>query len=222
MSNPITSHSNEEEIEMLLPFYVTGRLDRSEGGLIADHVGERPELVRQLALIQDERIGAIAANKAIATSPALDFRRVTAAIAARPSCLGPRPWDRIKRWFEMPVSQSRGWAVAAAMLLILLQGAAIASLVATRQSQDFFAASGTKQVAGPSTTVLVRFAEGTTTSAIAGMLAGLGMTIVDGPKGGGVFTVRLGPGDMKETERDRAIAELNARSDAVTFVARLP
>lgn len=221
MSNPITSRSNDEEIEMLLPFYVTGRLNRSERGLIADHVGERPDLVRQLALIQDERVGAIAANKAIATSPRLDFRRVTAAIAARPSSLRPRPWDRIKRWFEMPVSQSRGWAVAAT-LLILLQVAAIASLVATRQSHDFFAASGTKQVAGPSTTVLVRFAEGTTTSAIAGMLAGLGMTIVDGPKGGGVFTVRLGPGDMKEAERDRAIAELNARSDAVTFVARLP
>jgi len=37
-----------------------------------------------------------------------------------------------------------------------------------------------------------------------------------------VFTVRLGPADMREAERDRAIAELKARSDAVAFVARLP
>lgn len=224
MSNQIFSHFDDEEIQMLLPFYVTGRLDRSEADQIDDHVSRRSDLAELLSLVQDERTAAIEANKAIA-APARNFQRVAAAIAtppARPAGPDGRPWDQIKRWFEMPLPQARGWAAAAALLLIVLQGAAIASLVAVRNSQNFVAASGSQETAGRDSVVLVRFADGATTAAVADMLTGLGMSIVDGPRGGGVFTVRLGAKDMNEAERDRAIADLRTRSDAVTFVARLP
>ena len=122
----------------------------------------------------------------------------------------------------MPTSHSRGWIGAAAALVIIVQGAAIATLVVTQYSPTFTAASGGREATGAGTFVVVRFADGATTSAVTDVLAGLDMAIVDGPKSGGLFTVRLGARNMKEAERDRAIADLKAHSDLVTFVTRLP
>jgi hypothetical protein len=225
MSNEITPHSTDEEIEMLLPFYLTGRLDRGDADKIDEYVSRRPIVARHLSLIRDERTGAVAANEAFAARPARNFQRLATAIAVRPAQTARpdgRLLDRIKRFFEMPVSHSRGWISAAAALVIIVQGAAIATLVVTQYSPTFTAASGGREATGAGTFVVVRFADGATTSAVTEVLAGLDMAIVDGPKSGGLFTVRLGARDMKEVERDRAIADLRAHSDLVTFVTRLP
>lgn len=225
MNNEITPHSNDEEIEMLLPFYVTGRLDRGDADQIDEHVSRRPIVARHLSLIRDERAGAVAANEAFAARPARNFQRLATAIAVMPAQTARadgRLLDRLKRFFEMPASHPRAWISAAAALVIIVQGAAIATLVVTQYSPTFTAASGGREATGAGTFVVVRFADGATTSAVTEVLAGLGMAIVDGPKSGGLFTVRLGPRDMKEVERDRAIADLRAHGDLVTFVTRLP
>jgi hypothetical protein len=224
MSNEITPHSTDEEIEMLLPFYVTGQLDRGDANKIDEYVSRRPIVARHLSLIRDERAGAVAANEAFAARPAGNFQRLATAIAVRPAQtarLDGRLLDRIKRFFEMP-AHSRGWISAAAALVIIVQGAAIAALVVTQYSPTFTAASGGREATGAGTFVVVRFADGATTSAVTEVLAGLDMAIVDGPKSGGLFTVRLGARDMKEAERDRAIADLKAHSDLITFITRLP
>lgn len=225
MSNEITPRSTDEEIEMLLPFYVTGQLDRGDADKIDEYVSRRPVVARHLSLIRDERAGAVAANEAFAARPAGNFQRLATAIAVRPAQtarLDGRLLDRIKRFFEMPASHSRGWIGAAAALVIIVQGTAIATLVVTQYSPTFTAASGGREATGAGTFVVVRFADGATTSAVTEVLAGLDMAIVDGPKSGGLFTVRLGARDMKEAERDRAIADLKAHSDLITFVTRLP
>jgi hypothetical protein len=225
MSNEITPHSTDEEIQMLLPFYVTGRLDRGDVDKIDEHVSRRPMVARHLSLIRDERAGAVAANEAFAARPARNFQRLATAIAVRPAPTvrrDDRLSDRIKRFFEMQASTSRGWIGAAAALVIMVQGAALAALVVTPYSPTFTAASGGREATGAATLVVVRFAEGATTSAVTEVLAGLDMAIVDGPRSGGLFTVRLGARDMKEAERDRAIAALRAHGDLVTFVTRLP
>ena len=225
MSNEITPHSTDEEIEMLLPFYVTGQLDRGDADKIDEYVSRRPIVARHLSLIPDQPAGAVAPNEAVAARPAGNFPRLATAIAVRPAQtarLEGRLLDRIKRFFEMPASHSRGWISAAAALVIIVQGAAIATLVVTQYSPTFTAASGGREATGAGTFVVVRFADGATTSAVTEVLAGLDMAIVDGPKSGGLFTVRLGARDMKEAERDRAIADLKAHSDLITFVTRLP
>ncbi|MGB8397706.1 hypothetical protein [Bradyrhizobium sp.] len=225
MSNAITPHSRDEEIELLLPFYVTGRLDRADAERIDVHISQRPEASNLLSLIREERASAVTANQAFAARPARSFQRVAATIAMMPvRTTGPdeRLWDRIKRLFEMPESPMRGWIGAAAALVIVVQGTAIATLVATQYFPTFTAASGGREATGSGTMVVVRFADGATTSAVTDLLARLGMAIVDGPRSGGLFTVRLGPSSMNEVERDQAIADLRAQGDVVAFVTRLP
>ena len=192
----------------------------------ASIIARRPTIASHLPLVCDERAGVVAANEAFADRPTGNFDRVAAAIGddagARPHVPIIASSDRIKRLFEMPALGSRGWIGAAAAVVIVAQTTAIATLVVPRHSPTFTAASGGREAPGAGTSAVVRFADGATTSAVTELLAGLGMTIVDGPRSGGLFTVRLGTRDMTEAERNRAIADLKARSDLVAFVTRLP
>jgi len=225
MSKAINPHSRDEEIEMMLPFYVTGRLDRTDTDRIDGYVSRRPEAANLLSLIRDERAGAVMANEALVTGPARRFDRVAAAIAMVPAQTARpdrRLLDGIKYFFELPTSPAGRWIAAAAALVIIVQAAAIATLVATPYSPTFTAASGDREATGSGTMVVVRFADGATTLAVTDVLARLGMAIVDGPRSGGLFTVRLGRRNMNEVERDRAIADLRAQGDVVTFATRMP
>ncbi len=225
MSNDIAPHTEAEDIEMLLPFYVMGRLDRGDAERIDECLVRHPDIADRLRLIREERAAVATANIAVTAFPAHDFERLAASVAMTP-VRAPRPdgslWDRIKRVFTIPASQSRAWIGAAAMLVMVVQGAAIATLVATRDSPNFATASGGRETTESGAIAVVRFAGNATTAAIADMLAELGMAIVDGPRSGGLFTVRIGPSKMSEAARDRALAELKMHGDLVSFATRLP
>jgi hypothetical protein len=86
----------------------------------------------------------------------------------------------------------------------------------------FHEASGGNGTVDAGTTVFVRFADDASAAAIADVLSGLGVKIIDGPRGGKLFTVRIGPKTMSESERERVIAALKARSDLIVFVTQTP
>lgn len=225
MSKKIAPNFRDDEIEMLLPFYVTGRLDPDDAGKVDERIGQFPDIENVLSLIREERQGAVAANKAVAAVPVVDFERVARAIAANPvrTASAAEPMlDWIRRWLEVPVSRPRAWLGAATALLIVAQSAGIALLVATRYPPTLTVASGGPQAPGSGTTAVVRFADGATTLAVASTLAELGMTIVDGPKSGDLFRVRLGADEMTDAARSHAIDQLRSRSDVVKFVTRQP
>ncbi len=227
MSKETTDHSRREDIETMLPFYVTGQLDQADAARIDDYLRRHPNVASQLDLIRAERDSTVVANGVFASRPVPNFERVaamigtTAAKSARPASPGARPLDWIRRLFDMPAPHSLGWIAAAAAIVILLQSATIGALIVAQYSGTFIGAGG-PGASGPATTAVVRFADGAATAAVADALTGLGVTIVDGPKGGRLFTVRLGPKNMGDAERDRLIAALKARSDLVAFVALKP
>ena len=225
MSKKIAPDIHDDEIEMLLPFYVTGRLDPDDAEKVDERISRCPDIENILSLIREEREGAVAANKAVVTRPVVDFERLATAIAVTPvrtASAAESVLDRIRRWFEIPSPQPRAWLAAAAALLIVAQSAAIALLVATQHPPTLTTASGGREAPGSGTTAVVRFADGATTSAVAGSLAELGMAIVDGPRSGNLFSVRLGAKEMTEAARNHAIDALRARSDVVIFVTRQP
>jgi len=220
--------TRREEIEKMLPFYVTGRLDHADAQEIGDYLKHHPDVANQLDLVHAERDSAVAANAIYANRAVHNFDRVAAMIgrpAARPArATGRRlDWtDRIKQLFAMPSSPALGLLGAAAAIVILLQAAAIGTLVVAHYPGIFTGASGGNGAVDAGTTVFVRFADDATTATIADAFSGLGVRIVDGPRGGRLFTVRIGPKNMGEGERARLIAALNARSDVVAFVTQMP
>ena len=224
----MNEETRREEIEKMLPFYVTGRLDHADGEEVGDYLKHHPDVARALDLARAERDSAVAANAVYANRPVRSFDGVAAMIgkaAAQPVRAAPREldWiDRIKRLFAMPSSPALGLLGAAAAIVILLQAVAIGTLVVAHYPGIFTGASGGNGAVDAGTTVVVRFADDATTAAIADALSGLDVRIIDGPQGGRLFTVRIGPKDMGEGERERLIAALKARSDVVAFVTQTP
>ena len=219
--------TKREEVEKLLPFYVTGRIDHADAEEIGDYLERHPDVAKQLDLARAERDSAVVANAVYADRPVHSFDRVAAMIgkeAARPARAASRGanWiDRIKRLFAMPSSPALGLLGTAAAIVIVLQAATIGSLVVAHY-RGIFNVAGNNGVVDAGTTVVVRFADDATTAAIADALSGLDVKIIDGPSGGRLFTVRLGPKNMGAGERERLIAALKARSDVVVVVMPTP
>ena len=211
-----------DEVEMMLPFYVTGQLDHAEANEIDDYLKHHPDVARQLDLIRAERESTAAGNAIYASGPARSFERVAAMIGktpAQPTRAAGWGLDWIKQLFAIPSSPALGFVGAAAAIVILLQAATIGTLVVAQYSGIFTGASGGNEAVDAGTTVVVRFADDASAAAIADVLSGLGLKIVDGPRGGRLFTVRIGPKNMSEGERERLIAALKARSDLIVFVS---
>ena len=210
-----------DEVEMMLPFYVTGQLDHAEANEIDDYLKHHPDVARQLDLVRAERESTAATNAIYASRPARSFDRVAAMIGkapAQPARAAGWGLDWIKQLFAVPSSPALGFVGATAAIVILLQAATIGTLVVAQYS-GIFSPAGGNETADVGTTVVVRFADDASAAAIADVLSGLGLKIVDGPRGGRLFTVRIGPKNMSEGERERLIAALKARSDLIVFVS---
>jgi anti-sigma factor RsiW len=215
--------AKRDEVEMMLPFYVTGQLDQAEANEIDDYLERHPDVARQLEFIRAERESTVAGNAIYASRPAKSFDRVAAMIGKTPAKPAPAAgsWlDLIKQLFTMPSSPALGFVGAAAAIVILLQAATIGTLVVAQYPNIFTGASGGNGTVDAGTTVVVQFSDNASAVAIADLLSGLGVKIIDGPSGGKLFTVRIGPKNMSEGDRERLIAALKARRDLIVFVTQ--
>lgn len=209
-----------EEIEMLLPWYVTGKLDRHDTKHVEAYLASHPELQSQLDLIQDEQTRTSALYDKI-TGPSPEFDDRLMGEIERQSH-GPlhslrNLFARIIAFFDVPSSGAMRWAGAAAAIIIVVQAIAITTLVTTRDGGQYLRASGPEGTHATGTYVLVKFTKGATSSEISEALTDLRMTIAGGPSGG-LFVIRVGSDTMSATDRDKQIAALRKRNDIVAFV----
>ncbi|MEJ2118668.1 MAG: hypothetical protein P8Y36_12570 [Alphaproteobacteria bacterium] len=219
-----------DEIETLLPWYVEGTLGAETVARVEAYLAAHPEMQRALALIAEERHETIAANECLSVPSAAARDRLMAALAAEEAASAPAPaaalalslWQRMKAaWVAIlpegvsPVGAFSGLAAAA---VIAVQSVVLAILIAGGSPSS---GGGTRLASGPEADVItgadfwVRFAKDATASDITAHLKPLGAVIVDGPKPGGLFRLRiLNPADNKAL-----MNKLRARRDIVVFVA---
>lgn len=218
MSDSLEHLSEREEIEMLLPWYVTGKLARADRDRVAAYLADHPDARPQLAMIQEERAQSVRANEAIAAPGGASQARLMARAKASGTFGLAGLWSKIEDFFAAPSASVVQWGFAIATVLIVGQAAIIGSLVSSRQGTTFETAARETAAAADGTFALVRFAEAAPVQAIFDTFAELEITIVDGPKPGRLFKVRLGPKNMTEATRNQRIGALRARVDIVNFV----
>ena len=221
MSDDPTKLDERDEIEMLLPWYVTGRLEPADKARVDGWLVHDSALARQLELIEDERRGAVQANESVVLPATLSIRQSMERIteeSAKGHFLYGDPISKLRRFFKAPQPYAVRWATAAAAALILLQGAWIGSLLNTREPARYVTASGVSSQPSAGTFVLVRFADTASAKDITTTLAALDMSITDGPKAGGLFRVRIGDVGMTDEKRDVRIAELKRNSGLILVV----
>jgi len=211
--------SERDEIEALLPSYVTGRLDARERARVDRYVREHPEVKAHLALAREESDATIASNQIIPAPGPQTLDRLRASIAAAPrrQSLGAAFGElanRFSDWIAGLAPPQLALAAAVAALLVVLQAAAIGALVLDRAGVPTYQTAGGEQTAGESIELLVGFADTATIGDIAALLKQLDAVMVDGPRAG-LYRLRLP--DTGEQGRKAAIEALQ-QSGVVTAV----
>lgn len=210
--------SEHDEIEMLLPWYVTGKLEPDDTVRVDAYLATHADMQERLELIGKERNEALHLNKAGASQLSTTPEDFMARVLASQDDQAPGLWARFRHMMTVPASGAVGWVGAAAALTIFAQGAAIFLLAQPEPVQGYREASGVSQGVAAGTFVLVRFADTASAADIAGLLTDLDMAIIEGPRAGRLFKVRIGPAGLGKSERERLQAALSARPDLVTFV----
>jgi hypothetical protein len=212
------SLSERDEIEALLPWYVTGRLDPRERRRVERYMEAHPEMGAHLALAREESEVTVAANEAIpAPSPhALDRlrRSVAATPRRRPAgALFAQLSETFRDWLAGLAPPQFALATALAALLILAQAVAIGALVLERAGAPAYQTAGGGKSAEKGIELLVGFSKTATIGDIDALLKQIDATVIDGPKAG-LYRLRLPDHD---DQSGRAVAALQ-QSGLVTVV----
>jgi hypothetical protein len=218
------THSREaQEIEELLPWYEKGTLGPAEMRRVDDFLRTHPEMQFRLSLIREELAETIAANKRLGMPGTAARERLFAAIAAETGA-APRTGDSLKAWWRnwLPegVSPRLGLAAAAACVVIAVQATALIAFTLAQPDGGYRVASGGEPVQAQSGSyVFIRFTDDAKAAEIMALLKEFNAVVVDGPKPGGVFKVRVGARALNEAEREMTIGKLREKSDIISFVA---
>lgn len=201
-----------EEIEALLPWYVTGKLEPPLAKRVTRYLAAHPELRHQVELIRAESDATIAGNEAIRPlgTHALDRLRATIEAHPRGASMGARfdGWRAsLLRAVGSLAPSQLALAGAAAALVILVQAGAIATLMLDRAQAPVYETAAGPQDAGPSIEFLVGFRETATAAEISTLLGNLDGHIIDGPRSG-LYRVRIPATDTPEQQRDAALRTL--------------
>jgi hypothetical protein len=219
------SQVQREEIELMLPWYEKGALAPDEMERVERQLAADPELRSQLALIQEEVSETIIANEAAGMPGNAAREKLMQQIAAEAASAGQgRSGFGLRQFLSsaIPAGLSTGWAMAAAaaIVVILLQAAALTSFIAVDGAGDGYnVASGDDGDPAQGTFMLIRFKEAANIDDIASLLDTMEMTIVDGPKPGSVFKLRVSEMVLPEGERDAILNALREKTEVVAFVA---
>ncbi len=225
------------DLEELLPWHAAGTLDSDEAAEVERALAADPELARRFALVREELTETILLNESLGAPSARAMetlfraidqdRKVVRRVASSPS-LGAR----VAQFFS---PRMLAWSASAAAVIVLLQAGVITRLVMDEHEGAAppvqAAASATdmptfETASAPITRglevdsyALVRFAPQASIADINKFLDDHDAAIVDGPKAGGVYRVRVAHGALSRQQLARTVKELEADKSIVSFAA---
>ncbi len=198
-----------DAFEALLPWYATGRLNAQDRADVAAALEQREDLALQLRLIEEDREATIRLNQDLGSPGGPVWERIAATIGAEPR--RPSVASRFTGWLGLGSGASRvrlTWAGAAAAVVIVLQSAAIFTLLPS--SGGYRTASAPAALA-TGAQALVAFAADARLDQVGALLAETHGTIVEGPRGG-FYKIRFGEKPLGKPALDALLAKLRANA----------
>lgn len=204
-----------QDVEELLPWYVTGRVSREEARGIEAALKTMPDLADKLAQVQREREAVSRASETVEPAPPETLQRLLQQVETTRQWRVPKMESHGEAggWLKAAMSRNAVWqtALAAASVAIVALGVQLYSVPAGDQ---FKVASSINGAGGA--TLVVTFQPNATAGDVGSLLSSLEARIVDGPKPGGAFVIQLPPDQAGDIEA--ATANLLARKDLVASV----
>ena len=220
----MTTQNSNKDLAELAPFYVAGALTPDEQARFEAALAQDPELARNVAAARAEHDEILALNEALPapSARALDvlFAKIDAEPARKPSL-----WARLDLGGALAglfSPRALGWAMAAACAVIALQAGLLTQSKLGQPDANYSTASGPQENArAAGAYALVAFAPGANMEAIGALLSQTGAQIIEGPRAGGFYRLRLG-GRLAPAEAQRKMDTLRQANALVRFVAPSP
>ena len=218
--------SEREQIEQLLPWYVTGKLDAEDNARVEAYLSAHPEMASQLGLVEEEVAATVEVNE-LAGSPALGssqrfMERIDQEFGTQDRQAGAG-WlatqlAQLRQALQMPVAR---YAAMAAVVVIAVQAVTIGTLsIDGSDNPGYQTASGGNQTAtGNAAHLLLSFVPEATAAEITKLLEEIDGIIVSGPKGGNFYEIRITKESVSEQDLDKLVDALSKRDKLVGFVS---
>ena len=200
------------EIETLLPWYAAGTLRRRDRQRVEDALRYDPALARHADLVREELAETISFNESLGVPSARCMDRLMAAIDAETTAARKRSSARaVAGQFAALIAgfspRTLAFAASFAVAAIALQTFFLVSM-ATKPQTPFETASLNPTVTGHGTFAMVRFAREASAGEITHFLEEYQATLVDGPKPGGFYRVRIAMKSLAKEELARIVSRM--------------
>jgi anti-sigma-K factor RskA len=208
------------EIEALLPWYAAGTLRRRDRQRVEAALRDNPDLARQAELAREELAETISCNESIDVPTARVMDRLMAGIdeetRASRKPASPRVMaGRFATFVAGFTPRTLAIAASVACLAIALQASVLVSLLTRPAAEQSVALNDTVRSRG--TYAMVRFAREASAAEITRFLESNQATLVDGPRPGGVYRVRIAVTKLAREEFTRVVSHM--RQDRVVASA---
>jgi hypothetical protein len=212
-----TIDKEREDLEALLPWHAAGTLNRRDAERVEKALAGDRELARRFDLAREELNETILLNETLGAPSARAMEKLFAAIDAEPARKPKVSFDlagRLAAFVSSFSPRTLAWAGTAAVLAIVLQAGVITTTLVkdqARRGTELASAGVTDR-----TLAVIRFAPTAEVADVSQFLTVNNASIVDGPKNGGIYTIRL-----PETgqARDDLIKRMRVQSTFVEFIS---
>jgi hypothetical protein len=217
MMNTQNKAAERQEIEALLPWHAAGTLNRRDAQKVEQALTDDADLATQYATVQQDLIETISLNESLGAPSARAMQKLMADIEAdTATARRTQKSFNLGAWLSDKVSsfspRTLAWSATAAALAIVLQGGLLAGMfVSERQGSNYETASYrsvTLSEVTPGTYAMISFAPQASIADVTKLLETYKMAVVEGPSGGGVYTVKVAMTGMPKEELARLVRKM--------------
>jgi anti-sigma-K factor RskA len=203
------------EVESLLPWYAVGTLRRRDRARVEEALRNDPDLARQADLVREELAETIYLNESLGVPSAGAMDRLMAAIddetVKRQRASAGAVGARFGTFIASLSPRTLAFAASLAVAAIALQAFLLVGQFTKPAAYE--TASTNTAIHGHGTYAMVRFAREASAAEITRFLEDYKATLVDGPKPGGFYRVRIAMTSVAKEEVSRILSRM--RQDRV-------
>jgi hypothetical protein len=218
-----TQEREDDEIETLLPWHAAGTLSRDDAARVEAALARDHELARRYALVREELAETIRLNEALGAPSPRPLQRLMTQIDAEAAsgarARAPLAFARRLQGLLVGLSpRALAWSAVAAGIVILVQAGLLAALFLGPQGRTYRTAS-IEQASAPGSYALVGFVPQASAADITKFLESYKATIVDGPRAGGLYRIRVGDAGLARDELGKLVGRMQQERAVVRFAA---
>jgi len=207
--------AEREEIEALLPWHAAGTLSRRDAQKVEHALADDATLATQYATVQQDLVETIGLNESLGAPSARAMQKLMADIEADTvTARRAQKSFNFGAWLSDKMSsfspRTLAWSATAAVLAVVLQAGLLAGMFVNERQGGLFSTASvqSEQVISDGTYAVIRFAPQATFGEITKLLENYKITLVDGPKGDGLYEVRLAVTSLPKEEVAKVLKRL--------------